>query len=141
MPATATQVPAASPAAAAGMQTAPPASGGGNADNGKAMFTNGFGDPAVLACSTCHNVDSPDVKVGPSLMGLMGHAGMHAQEQGQDIPTYLHTSIVNPNAFLVPNDGAHVFSAGGTSLMYQDYAKHLSDQQINDLVAYLQTLK
>ena len=110
-----------------------------NSANGKAIFQNGIGDPAVPACSTCHNADTPDVKIGPSLQGVASRAGSWVP--GQDAATYLHTSILQPNAFLVPNEDGHVFSAAGTSLMFQDYAKHLSDAQVNDLVAYLLTLK
>ncbi len=113
----------------------------GDPAKGQALFNNGTGDPAVPICNTCHLVDSPDVKVGPSLQEVAGHGAEHAHEQGEDIATYLRTSIVNPNAYLVPNQGASVFSVNGVSLMYQEYAKHLSEQQINDLVAYLMTLK
>jgi cytochrome c553 len=122
-------------------QAAAAGGAGGDPVKGQALFANGFGDPAVPACSTCHTVDTEEIKVGPSQKGVATHAIPHAQATGQDLPTYFHTSIVSPNAFLVPNQEGHTFAVGGTSLMFQDYAKHLTDQQINDLIAYLLTLK
>jgi cytochrome c551/c552 len=120
--------------------TQPPAAAG-DATRGEALFKNGIGDPAVPTCLSCHVVDTDEIKVGPSQKGVATHGIPHAQAQGQDLAIYFHTSIVNPNAFLVPNPEGHVFSINGTSIMYQDYAKHLTEQQINDLVAYLLTLK
>jgi mono/diheme cytochrome c family protein len=113
----------------------------GDPAKGQVLFNNSIGDPLVPICNTCHLVDSEEVKVGPSLKGVAGHGDEHAHAQGQDLATYLRTSIVNPNAYLVPNQDPHLFSVNGVSLMYQDYAKHLSEEQINDLVAYLMTLK
>jgi cytochrome c553 len=147
-PATATRIPASPtslPATATmnmpGMATQAAQAVSGDATKGEALFKNGTGDPAVPACSTCHNVDTADVKVGPSLQGVATHGGMHAHDKGEDITTYLRTSILNPNDYLVPNVEGHIFSVNGVSLMFQDYAKHLTPEQVNDLVAYLLTLK
>ncbi len=49
------------------------------------------------------------------------------------VEEYLHESIVNPNAFVVEG-----FPSG---VMYQNYGQDLSKQQIDDLVAFLLTLK
>ena len=46
---------------------------------------------------------------------------------------FLHESIVNPDA-----DVAKGFSPG---IMYPNYGKELSEQDIADLVAFLMTLK
>ncbi|MFN8418222.1 MAG: c-type cytochrome [Anaerolineae bacterium] len=110
---------------------------------GEQYFANGFGaDSIAPACSTCHNVvDDGTVKAGPLMAGLMQHAAHHAMEAKQDVYTYLHTSIVNPNAYLVPNEPGKVFSANGTSVMYQNYAQDLTEAQITDLIAYLMTLQ
>jgi mono/diheme cytochrome c family protein len=111
----------------------------GNPANGETIFKNGLGDPAVPTCSTCHNTTMPDVKVGPSLRGVATRAGWRVA--GQDAATYLRTSILDPNAFLVPNENDHVFSANGVSLMYQDFAERFSETQVNDVVTYLLTLR
>ena len=112
----------------------------GDAAAGEALFANGIGDAAIPTCASCHNVvDDGTVKTGPLMAGIASRAGTRVK--GQDAYTYIHTSIINPNAFLVPNQGNQVFAAAGTSLMFQDYAKALTPQQIDDLVAYLLTLK
>jgi cytochrome c553 len=109
---------------------------------GKQLFEQGTGKVEIPTCASCHNiVDDGTIKVGPLMGGLVTRGTMHAQAQGQDLYTYLHTSIVNPNAFLVPNEGTKVYSAAGTSLMYQNYATDLTAEQIDHLVAYLLTLK
>jgi cytochrome c len=110
-----------------------------DAANGKILFEKGIDRANVPACGTCHNVDSNDVKVGPSLLGLMQRAG--SRVAGQDAATYLRHSILNPNEFLVPNTTDHVFSAAGQSLMFQNYANELTAEQVDDLIVYLLTLR
>ncbi len=117
--------------------TPPP---GSDAERGKALFVKGIGNPAVPVCTNCHYDDKDEVKVGPALVDVATHGIMHAQEHGQDLATFLRTSIVNPNADIM-EDPSHVFATNGVSLMYQNYGKDLNEQQIADLVAYLMTLK
>jgi hypothetical protein len=38
-------------------------------------------------------------------------------------------------------DPNHVFGVNGVSLMYQNYGKDLTEQEVIDLIAYLLTLK
>ncbi|HVO43280.1 MAG TPA: c-type cytochrome [Aggregatilineales bacterium] len=109
----------------------------GDPRHGADLFANGAGGVAP-ACSTCHYTDHDEVKVGPSLMGVASRAA--SRVPGQDAYTYLRTSILEPNAYIV-QDPSHVFGAGGQSLMYQTYAKDLTPSQIDDLLAYLLTLK
>jgi cytochrome c2 len=112
----------------------------GNAQNGEALFTNGTGDAAIPTCVTCHNVvDDGTIKLGPLMAGIGTRA--ETRVSGEDAYTYLHQSIVEPNAYLVPNEDNKVYSAAGTSIMFQDYGKLLTPEQIDDLVAYLLSLK
>jgi len=114
------------------------------AERGQVLFAQGVGTEGVPTCASCHYVDKDDPFTGPSQKGLARRAGTRVA--GQDAATYIRNSIINPNAYIVPNqkDAAgndHIYGVGGQSLMYQDYAKHLSDAQVNDLVAYLLTLR
>jgi nitric oxide reductase subunit C len=95
------------------------------------------------ACAACHSV-APGVNMaGPSLAGVGTRA---AQRVGQpdykgaakDAAAYLHESIVNPSAYVVP--GA-MYSSNGQSFMPASFGKDLTPQQIDDLVAYLMSLK
>jgi hypothetical protein len=65
------------------------------------------------------------------LKGVASRAG--SREPGKSADYYLHESLMAPNAFVVPNFPANV--------MPQNFAQTLSAQQIDDLVAYLKTLK
>jgi cytochrome c551/c552 len=113
----------------------------GNAFLGNLLFNNGIGNPNVPACSSCHLVDLPDVKVGPSLQNIAIHAIAHANEHHVDLWTFLRTSIVDPNNDIMEAVPPAVFAVNEVSLMYQNYSKDLTETQINDIVAYLMTLK
>ena len=102
----------------------------GDAAAGEALFKQTTIGSAP-GCSVCHSTEPNQVIVGPSLAGVASRAGQRVP--GQTAEQYLRTSIVTPNAYIVPG-----YSANG---MYQDFAKVLTDQQVNDLVAYLLTLK
>ncbi len=98
-------------------------SSGGDADvaAGKALFEKTVleGNPG---CVTCHSVEPGKTIVGPSLAGV--------GNKGED---FIRESILNPDAKV-----AEGFPAG---TMPQDYGQKLSEQQINQLVKYLLTLK
>jgi mono/diheme cytochrome c family protein len=95
---------------------------------GDTLFRNGSG--AAIACTTCHMPDSDMTLVGPGLLGVSEH--MHDRDPNMTAVEYLHQSIVEPDAFVVPN-----FPPG---VMPQTYSQTLTEEQINDLVAYLMTL-
>ncbi len=97
----------------------------GNAARGQALFQG------AATCSSCHDVANGVTIVGPSLKGVASRAG--SREPGKSAADYLHESIVTPNAFVVPGFQPNV--------MPQSFAQTLSAQQIDDLVAYLLTLK
>lgn len=80
-------------------------------------------------CKTCHTVDGSKL-VGPSLKGIATVAG--TMVPGQSAEEYIRTSILDPNAFITP---------GFPSGVMPSFKTVLSDTQLNDLVAYLMTLK
>src|SRR4051812_25137634 len=99
---------------AAGMafaQDEKPANGKGNAEKGKETFEQ---------CGACHNTDSPEKKMGPSLQGL-----------------FKREKLKNGKAVNDANVRA-VINAGGNGM--PAYADLLSDEEKNDVIAYLKTL-
>lgn len=105
----------------------------GDATRGAALFSGAValrdGPPA---CNTCHIVQAgvPST-VGPNLSNIGNWAATRVGEQTAQ--QYLRTSIIDPDAYLAPN-----FQEG---IMYNGYRQALAPQQIDDLVAYLLTLR
>jgi NitT/TauT family transport system substrate-binding protein len=93
----------------------------GNADHGQALFTS-------LGCVACHAVDSDAVLVGPSLKGVGERAATRVE--GLSAEDYLHQSIAEPGAYVVE----------GFQPIMPEFDT-LSAGDLNDLVAYLMTLK
>ncbi|NUM46992.1 MAG: cytochrome c, partial [Anaerolineales bacterium] len=83
-----------------------------------------------LHCATCHSTSPDTVIVGPSLAGIATRGG--TQVEGMDLTTYIQTSILKPNAFLVP---------GFPDSMLPDIAKQLTGEEFDAVVAYVLTLK
>jgi cytochrome c len=83
----------------------------GDAAKGKEVFDQ---------CSVCHNADSTEKKIGPGLKGLFKHDKL---ENGKPVN---ETNVRNQI-----NDGGNGMPA------YKDI---LSDQEKNDVIAYLKTL-
>jgi nitric oxide reductase subunit C len=98
---------------------------------------------AAPACNACHSI-APGVNMaGPSLAGVSARAEQAISSPGykgkaKDIESYIRESIVEPSAHLVP--GA-MYSANGTSFMPNTYGKDLKPEQVDQLVAYLASLK
>jgi nitric oxide reductase subunit C len=98
---------------------------------------------ASPACVACHSV-APNVNMaGPSLAGV----GTRAQQllasgtykgQAKDVAGYIRESITQPSAHVVPGP---MYSAGGTSFMPATYGTSLTPAQVDQLVAYLSSLK
>jgi|SRR5579872_4586954 len=83
----------------------------GNAAKGKDVFDQ---------CSVCHNADSAEKKIGPGLKGL-----------------FKKDKLVNGKAPSDANVRAKIDEGGNGMPAYKDI---LSDQEKDDLIAYLKTL-
>lgn len=104
--------------------------GGADVAAGKELFASTvIGTQA--GCITCHSLTPDEVIVGPSMAGIASRAG--SRVSGQSAEEYLRESILNPDAYLVEG-----FPAG---TMPQVWGEELSDEQVNQLIAYLMTLK
>lgn len=108
----------------------------GNAERGRELFAAPVASPRgdQQACVRCHALE-PGERSATGLGTNFSAIGLRAGETvpGQTAEQYLRTSIIDPDAHL----------AGGfqDGLMYREYAKVLSEQQISDLVAYMLTLR
>ena len=98
---------------------------------------------ATPACTACHSV-APGVNMaGPSLAGLVARTGPMLtggayKGTATDVAGYIRESIRSPSAHLVPGD---MYSANGVSFMPDTYGKLLTPEQIDQLAAYLTSLK
>ncbi|HMQ51437.1 MAG TPA: cytochrome c [Anaerolineae bacterium] len=118
-------------AAAPAAEAAPPTPAG-NAANGKALFEQAtIGKSNALGCATCHSLEPDVTLVGPSLAGIADRAG--SRVDGLSAEAYLRQSITAPNEFMV--------EGFAQNLMPLTFAADLSEEQINDLIAYLLTIK
>ena len=112
--------------AACGSTDEPEPSTGPDAARGEALYKKtAIGAASAPGCVTCHSLEVGVTLVGPPHAGLGSRAGVDE--------AFLRQSIVEPDAVVTEN-----FTAG---VMYQNYGSDLSEQQIDDLVAYLLTLK
>jgi nitric oxide reductase subunit C len=98
---------------------------------------------AAPACNACHSI-APGVNMaGPSLAGVVGRAektiaSPDYKGKAKDAKGYIEESITDPSAHLVPGP---MYSANGTSFMPNTYGKDLKPEQIEQLAAYLASLK
>ena len=98
---------------------------------------------AVPACTACHSI-SPGVNMaGPSLAGLAARtekllSSSDYKGKAKDLAGYIRESVIEPSAHLVP--GA-MYSAQHVSFMPTTYAKDLTSAQVDELTAYLSSLK
>ncbi|MDD2713398.1 MAG: cytochrome c [Simplicispira sp.] len=98
---------------------------------------------ATPACTACHSI-APGVNMaGPSLSGVSARtqallASGTYKGKAKDLAGYLQEAIVEPSAHVVPGP---MYSANGVSFMPTTYGKDLTPAQIDQLVAYLSSLK
>lgn len=106
--------------------------GSGDAKEGKKLYEQTvLGPNAAPGCITCHSTKAGVTLVGPSHAGLVERAGTTIE--GVSAEKFLRESIINPDA--------HITDGFVPGIMYQNYGIDLSEQEINNLVAYLLTLK
>ena len=99
-------------------------------DIGKAAY-------AAKGCAGCHGEPGgAGGGIGPNLGGLATRAG--STVAGQSAEEYIHTSIVNPNAYIVPECPTGACAAG---LMPQNFGQTLAPEELDGLVQYLLTLE
>lgn len=97
------------------------------------------GDPAkghevfheVARCNACHETETNDYIVGPSLNRIALVAGLKRNDLSAE--DYLRSVILRPDEFIVP--------LTKPGIMPTNYDWTLTQDQLNDLVAYLLTLR
>jgi nitric oxide reductase subunit C len=105
---------------------------------GRALFS-----ATPPGCAACHSV-APGINiVGPTLAGLPATAAARIASgdyrgHAKDAAGYIRESIVEPNAHVLVGP---TYSAAGRSLMPGDYAQTLKPEQVDQIVAYLLTLR
>lgn len=116
--------PTSPPAGKAAETKGAPAGTAGNPDNGRQLLAS----QGCIACHTIRGVEGAVGAIGPDLTGVASRAGQRVS--GQSAEQYLGQSIRDPDAFTVEG-----FQRGVMPKL------PLNDQQINDVVAFLMTLK
>jgi nitric oxide reductase subunit C len=105
---------------------------------GRALFS-----ATPPGCAACHSV-APGINiVGPTLAGLPATAAARIaatdyRGHSKDAAGYIRESIVEPNAHVLVGP---TYAAAGRSLMPSDYAQTLKPEQVDQIVAYLLTLR
>jgi nitric oxide reductase subunit C len=101
---------------------------------------------ATLPCASCHDITQPlpGGAVCPNLGNIATEAARIVRApdyhgHARDAAGYIRESIVDPNAYLVPGESYR--QADGQSVMPKDFGGTLTPDQLNDLVAFLLTLR
>lgn len=95
------------------------------AERGKALFQD-----SGIGCYLCHTVTGAGGLRGPDLAKVGETAG--SRKAGLSADEYLRESITNPSAYLVTNY---------PPIMPPNYGDRLSADQIDDVMAYLKSLR
>jgi nitric oxide reductase subunit C len=98
---------------------------------------------AQPACTSCHSIAAGVNMAGPSLAGVATRAAATLQDPGykgqaKDVAGYLHEAVLQPSAHVVAGG---MYGANGVSFMPATYGQSLQPQQVDQLVAYMATLK
>ncbi len=99
---------------------------------GKVLFEmTMIGENKAPGCVVCHSLEPGKNIVGPNLAGIATYA--ETAVSGMDAKTFLYQAIVEPDK--------HIMEGFPAGVMYANYAKDLSQDDIDALVAFLLTLK
>jgi mono/diheme cytochrome c family protein len=98
----------------------------GDASAGETIFHEGKG--SAPACVNCHAAEPGPFALGPVMTGISERAG--SRVEGMSAADYLHQSILNPGDYIVP---------GFRPVMPPTYGENLTEQDIEDIIAYLMT--
>ena len=112
------------------------APGSGDVANGKRIFNGEVVAQtqrgALPSCKQCHGIAvGASVSRGPNLVDIGKTAGTRVA--GMSAEAYLRASIIDPDAYLVRS-----YQEG---IMPKGYREALNDAQVEDLVAYMLTLR
>jgi len=99
----------------------------GDATRGAELFTHGVND--APPCISCHSLGQSPFSLGPKMTGISQRAGQRVP--GLSAEAYLRQSILEPSAFVV---------SGFRDIMYPNFKDKLTEQDVADLIAYLETL-
>jgi len=108
------------------------AAANGNAANGKKIFNSSMIGKSP-ACHICHSLEPGKKIVGPSLAGIASDAAGDAKKAGMSTHDMLKQMITDPNAEIAEGFPANV--------MPQNFKTELKAKQLDDVVAFLMTLK
>lgn len=100
---------------------------------------------ATNKCDSCHDISNPfpGGEYGPNLGNISTEAlNVIALPEYTGTATnaveYIRESVLFPNIYIVP--GPNYTDSPGVSVMTQDFADTVSEQDLNDLIAYLLSL-
>jgi mono/diheme cytochrome c family protein len=99
----------------------------GDPARGEDLYRHGV--EGAPPCISCHALEPGAFALAPDLHGVAARAGERIAGLAAD--DYIHQSIVEPRAFVVP---------GFRDLMYPAYADSLEEEDIQDLIAFLHSL-
>jgi len=144
VPPTATPVPPTATPEPTTVPTVPPvevaaAQPSGDPANGQVVFAaqHNMPDGSAWACASCHSVSSDQLRlIGPGLwnVSVRGETAV----EGENALEYIHTSIVNPQAHIAAvREGEPPWALQ----MPMGFGEVLTEDEIQDIIAYLFTLK
>lgn len=97
-------------------------------------------------CDSCHDVTQPGPAgfYAPNLGNISTEAIRiiqlpEYQGKATNAAEYIRESVLNPNVYLVP--GELFLDAPGQSAMVQEFGETIPPTDLNDLIAYLLTLR